>query len=99
MPDNAASQTLMASADTGGEAMSKFTLVIMAFSFAFAGVLKKMIGSLITLQLIVFLGVLKVMIPGNTVSFLKGLKNVATFNVFKETGRLNSVAFEFDPTQ
>ena len=48
MPDNAASQTLMASADTGGEAMSKFTLVIMAFSFAFAGIADRLDAYVVT---------------------------------------------------
>ena len=58
--------------------------------------MKKLIGALMSLQIIVHLGLLQVAIPGNTTTFLKTLKGITYFNVFKETARINDYVFGFD---
>ena len=59
-------------------------------------VFKKLIGTLLSLQIIVHLGICNVKLPGNTTTLISTLKEITYFKLFAKAAEANKVIFDFD---
>ena len=76
--------------------MAWTTIIIMVLQIFLLGVFKKLLGSILALQIIVHLGLLNVAIPGNTTTFISTLKKFTYFRVLGSIEKLNFFIFTFN---
>ena len=57
------------------------------------GVFKKLLGTILALQIIVHLGLLNVAIPGNTTTFISILKKFTYFRILGSVEKINYYIF------
>lgn len=60
------------------------------------GVFKKLIGTLLALQIVIHLGLLNVKLPGNVTIFNSKLKSVTYFNVLNFVAKANEWVLPFN---
>ena len=68
----------------------------MALQIVFLHVFKKLLGTILALQIIVHLGMLNVAIPGNTTTFISTLKKFTYFRILGHAEKANYLIFQFN---
>ena len=96
MPNTEASQQY----DSGTEQMT-FMLVIatvysLALSFFLANVLRKLLMTLFSLQIIIHMFMLTIPFPGNIINIVKKLKPLVSFNILKIVSDYSEKLLPFD---
>jgi hypothetical protein len=71
------------------------TVALFVLQYQFAGAFKKVIGTLLSLQILCHLGLLNVKLPGNTTATISSLKAVTYFNPLSWVAKANLYIFTF----
>ena len=96
MPNTEESKRLADRADKANSAGSIITIAIFLVQSYMMGVFKKLIGTLLALQVVVHLGLLNVKIPGAVTCFNSTVKKVTYFNVMNFMAKANEVVIPFN---
>jgi hypothetical protein len=96
MPNDEASHKLQQHAEHANGAGSFLTVMIFIIQSYMMGVFKKLIGTLLALQVVVHLGLLNVKIPGAVTCFNSTIKQVTYFNVLNFMAKLNEWMLPFN---
>ena len=96
MPNDEASHTLQEHAEHANNAGSFITIVVFIIQSYMMGVFKKLIGTLLALQIVVHLGILNVKIPGAVTCFNSTIKQVTYFNVLNFLAEANEWILPFN---
>jgi hypothetical protein len=96
MPDNEESRNLAKNSEKAEKTLSYITLGVMALQLVLLQVFKKLLGTILALQIIVHLGMLNVAIPGNTTTFISTLKKFTYFRILGHAEHANYVIFQFN---
>ena len=96
MPNDEASKKLEKRAQQANSAGSFLTVLIFVVQSYLMGVFKKLIGTLLALQIVIHLGLLNVKIPGAVTCFNSIVKNVTYFNCLNFLATVNEYVLEFN---
>jgi hypothetical protein len=59
-------------------------------------VVKRLLGALVLMQLIIYMAILSSEFPGNVVFFMSQVKPIVSFDLLKFLGEINKYIFHFD---
>ena len=96
MSNDEQSQQLKKTAENANSAGSILTIMVFIIQSYMMGVFKKLIGTLLALQVVVHLGLLNVKIPGAVTCFNSTIKQVTYFNVLNFMAKLNEWILPFN---
>ena len=65
-------------------------------NFLFAGVLQKIVGSVMHIQVIIFEALMMFLLPGNSINYVNKIKPIITFNILKFLTDLSTVLLPVD---
>ena len=65
-------------------------------NFLFAGVLQKIVGSVMHIQVIIFEALMMFLLPGNAINYVNKIKPIITFNILKFLTDLSTVLLPVD---
>ena len=96
MPNNEASKQLEQGADKSQKGMTGITIINAIMNIFIQGALKEIIGTLLSLQVIIHMFLYSLPFPGNIQTFVKKLKPIAGFNILKSLSVYTSKLFVQD---
>ena len=65
-------------------------------NFLFAGVLQKIVGSVMHIQVIIFEALIMFLLPGNSINYVNKIKPIITFNILKFLTDLSTILLPVD---
>ena len=96
MPNNDASKALEEGADKSQKGMSGMTIINLIMNIFIQGALKEIIGTILSLQIVIHMFLYSLPFPGNIQTFVKKLKPIASFNILKAISKYTSMIFVQD---
>jgi uncharacterized protein with PQ loop repeat len=71
-------------ATSGVSSILNFTVLICAIiNYLYSGVLVKIVGSLMAVQVVIFEGLMMFLLPGNALNYIGKIRPIVTFNIIK----------------
>ena len=96
MPNTVQSKKMTKDIQNTNSSIAAASLIIFVFQVFIFTIFKKLIATLLSLQIIVHLGLCNVKLPGNTTTIISTLKQVTYFKLFGKLAELNKEVFPFD---
>ena len=95
MPDTSLT-AFMTSGTSGVDTTVKVvTVVLFVLQYYWAATFKKIVGTLLSLQILCHLGLLNVKLPGNTTAVVSSVKSVTYFNPWSFVAKANNYILTF----
>ena len=83
MPNTAGSRSFDTGTESVGIALNWTLLICAAINYVYSGVLVKIVGSLMHVQIVIFQALMMFLLPGNAVNYIQKIRPIVTFNIIR----------------
>ena len=96
MPNTAASRNFDKGTESAGYALNWSMIICAIINVVYAGVLQKIVGSVMHIQVIIFEALMMFLLPGNSINYVNKIKPIITFNILKFLTDLSTILLPVD---